>query len=655
MQVIKGEEFNKMSGNKVGINLIEKAPRGEITDRYGEKLVGNKKSYSVILLKNELPDNELNDVILNILNILEDEEIYFSDSLPIDPDSFELTFENNVQRYEWFEQYGYKKYINPEMDGEELLFSIAENIYGISAKYSDYDIRRVAGVRYEADTRGFSPISPFVLAEDVSVEIVSKIKESSEKYPCIAVSNSYVREYHNEGYASHLLGRIGKMNEKEYNIYKEKGYGFNDYIGKQGVEKLAEEYLRGKDGIKANLNNDSEVKLIDDSSAIPGANIVLTIDMDLQRVLEDSLANRIKKISSTGGIKSGKDANAGAAVVVDVKNGDILAIASYPTYDISLFNKQYSELSNDKNNPLWNRAASGTYTPGSTFKPLVAIAALESGNIKSKEKIFDEGIYKFYEDYRPRCWIWSEYQTTHGNINVTSAIEGSCNYFFYEAGRRTGIDVIDEYGNKFGLGEYTGSGLPEEVKGYIASPENKKKVVKNETEKGWYGADTLQAAIGQSIHSFTPMQLANYVATIANGGTRYKLNLLKSIRSGIDGSKIFEKSPEIAEQIQMKPENIDAVRRGMKNVVEEGSARAIFDGYPIQIGGKTGTAQVGSRVSNNALFAAYAPFDKPEIAVCVVIEHGVRGSNAAYVAKDLFDEYFGLNADAIAAFVEMEY
>lgn len=292
--------------------------------------------------------------------------------------------------------------------------------------------------------------------------------------------------------------------------------------------------------------------------------------------------------------------------------------------------------------PLWNRAVSGTYTPGSTFKPLVAIAALETGAITADEKIKDEGIYRFYEDYQPKCWIWQENKATHGSINVSSAIQNSCNYFFYETGRRVGIDVIDNYGAKFGLGEYTGVELPEEVKGNVSSPEYKKKVVKNQWDSGWFGADTLQTAIGQSYNAITPIQLANYAATIANGGTRYKVNLIKSVRSSLDNSVVMENKPTVAETIEISDGNLNAVKEGMKNVVDEGSAHAIFSGYPIKIGGKTGTAQLGKNASNNAFFIAYAPFDAPEIAVCVVIEHGVRGANAAYVARDLFDYYFGI-------------
>ena len=358
---------------------------------------------------------------------------------------------------------------------------------------------------------------------------------------------------------------------------------------------------------------------------------MLTIDSELQQTLEDSLEKTIKSI--------GNDCNAGSAVVLDVNSGDTLAIASYPTYDMTTFNADFSKLVKDESNPMLNRAVSGLYSPGSTFKPLTAIAGIQSGVISLSETIQCSGVYKFYEDYQPSCWIWSEYQSMHSHQDVTQAIENSCNVFFYELGRRLGIDALDEYAKKFGLGEYTGIQLTEETQGHMASPDYKKQVVTNVTDSDWFGGDTLQAAIGQSYSLFTPVQLANYCATIANGGTRYKVNLIDSIRSTVDGSLIESFDTEVIEQISIAPQTMNRIRAGMKKVVDEGSARSIFEGYPIQIGGKTGTAQLG-KGANNAIFIAYAPYDNPQIAVAVVLEHGERGTNAGRVARDIFDKYF---------------
>ena len=642
LQIVKGDQYRNLSGNKIGINLIEKAPRGEITDKYGNVLVSNRSGYSLQLLRTDIENQAFNDMILRVLDLLEESGVECTDSFPISEYPYQFTFADEEAKSAWFSGNKYKKYLKETMTPEEVLGVYANRVYRLEGEYSANDMRRIIGLRYEADIRGFSATSPCVLAENVSLDVVTRIKEHQNEIPCVAVTNHYVREYTQPGLASHILGRTGKISGEEYAKMKDKGYGYNDTIGKQGVEKSAEQYLRGTDGIKGSDQNvnGKTVTLVEKTPALAGNTVMLTIDSTLQKVAEESLAANINRIRTTGGQKTGADANAGAAVVLDIKNGDALALASYPTYDLERFNADYGSLSQDEDKPLWNRAVSGTYTPGSTFKPLVAIAALENGKITTKEKINDEGIYRFYPDYQPRCWIWQEYHTTHGSINVSKAIEQSCNFFFYETGRRLGIETIDAYAAQFGLGEYTGIELPEETKGSAASPEYKKKLVKTVTDQGWYGGDTLQAAIGQSYHLFTPVQLANYAATIANGGSRYKVNLIKSVRSSQDGSIVFENTPKVEQQINMQQNNLQAVKEGMKNVVDEGSASAIFDGYPIPIGGKTGTAQLGSKQSNNAVFIAFAPFDNPEIAVCVVLEHGVRGANAGYVAKDIFDSYF---------------
>ena len=519
-----------------------------------------------------------------------------------------------------------------------------KNIYKISPSYSETAARRIIGARYEADLHGFSSSSPFTIAQDVRVDIVTLLKEQPDKYKGVTVINDYVRNYEKPGLATHILGRIGKISAEEY-AAKSDSYNMDDNIGKQGIELWAEDYLRGRDGITGTSKTagGEEIVLSGGTEPKAGNSVILTIDGDFQQKVEDILAKNIRSIKRNGSKNKGADCNSGAAAVLDVKSGDVLALASYPTYDMSKFNEDYEKLIKDDTRPMWNRAISGIYSPGSTFKPVTAIAAMQSGKITPGEIIEDLGVYKYYQDYQPACWIWNGYHTTHGKLNVSGAIENSCNYFFYEAGRRTGIDTLDEYAAKFGLGVKTGIELSEESTGYMSSPEYKKKVVENVTSRDWYGGDTLQTAIGQSYSLFTPIQLANYTATIANGGTRYKVNLIKSIRSSADGTLIKESKPQAEEQLDIKPEYISAVKDGMHKVIDEGSASDIFQNYPISIGGKTGTAEVGNG-SNNALFIAYAPFDEPQIAVTVVLEHGVSGTNAAAVAREIFDEYFKLSS-----------
>ena len=647
LQIIEGKSYKSIADNRINTSITEKAPRGAIYDRYGVPLVTNKTGYSIVMQRAGMDSAELNGVFERITALIERNGCEYYDLLPISYPPYEYTFEDENgdgsaedEKSAWFEENLYKeKHINPDMSAEAVMEEF-KKIYKLDNSYNENQARRVIGARYEAELRGFSYVTPYTLAENVNVDIVTRIKENKSDYKGVFVTNSYMRNYEKPGVATHLLGRTGRINAEEYAQKKENGYGMNDIIGKQGVELWGEEYLRGTDGSMGSLKSTSEdSEAIESVDPVPGNYIVLTIDSELQEYVEKSLERTINSISASGGKNKGADCNAGAAVCIDVKTGDLLACASYPSYDMSRFDEDYSKLIKDERKPMWNRAVSGTYSPGSTFKPLSAIAALQSKNLSVNEIIVDEGVYKYYPDYQPACWIWNGYHTTHGPINVSQAIENSCNYFFYEVGRRMGISTLDEYAAKFGLGQKTGVELYEETAGHMASPEYKKQVVETVTESTWFGGDTLQAAIGQSYSLFTPVQLANYTATIANGGTRNKVNLIKSIRSSVDGSIVKEFTPQVMEHIDMSSEVLNAVKDGMRKVTDEGSAKNIFQGYSIAVGGKTGTAQIGNG-SDNALFVAYAPFDDPQIAVAVVLEHGSAGTNAAYVARDIFDKYF---------------
>lgn len=639
MQIIDGEYYRQTAESRLATSVVKKAPRGDILDRYGNVLVTNKSGYSVVMQKTSNDNAEINAAVGQVVEILNGTGNTVQDSLPITTDEpYEFLFEDSDgdgstsdERETWFSSNKYlDKYITADMNAREVLDAYC-GIYEIPE--GTRNSRYIAGVRYDADLKEFSYSNPVTVAENVNAEAVAEIKGRSEPIDGITVTEEYVRSYANPGLATHILGRVGRISGEEYEKNKGNGYGMNDIIGKQGIERWAESYLRGEDGIESTTAtvDGNDVELSQGVDPVPGNYVMLTIDSQLQRTLENSLESTIKSI--------GNDCNAGGAVVIDVNSGDTLAIASYPTYDMSRFNEDYSSLVADEDNPMINRAVSGLYSPGSTFKPLTAIAGIQSGVLKANETIDCTGVYRYYDDYQPSCWIWSEYRTTHSHQNVTQAIENSCNVFFYELGRRIGIDGLDEYAKKFGLGEYTGIELTEEAQGHMASPEYKKQAVSNAIDGDWFGGDTLQAAIGQSYSVFTPVQLANYCAAIANGGTRYKVNLIDSIRSSVDGSVVESFEPEVVEKIDIEPSTMDKIKDGMKKVVDEGSARSIFEGYPIKIGGKTGTAQLGTG-ANNAIFIAFAPFDNPQIAVAVVLEHGERGTNAGRVARDVFDAYF---------------
>lgn len=654
LQLLNGSAYLEAATNRLTTNVKEKAPRGEILDRYGEPLVTNQVAYDVVLQRAGMDNSELNNVIYQLVAVLYSEGCDYNDTLPISFNPYSFTFEDENgdgstedERSAWFENNKYykEKKLTADMDAETVL-SQYKQIYGISDQFDADTQRRIAGIRYEAELGGFSSVTPFTVADDVNVNVVAKLKEIQLKG--VSITNDYVRCYAQPGLATHILGRTGKISAEEYEKLSAEGYGMNDTLGKQGIEKSAESYLRGTDGTTGSIKrvNGKETSVVEDVAPISGNNVILTIDSKLQNVVEESLNRNIRSIraKSTGKGKDGGDCVSGAVVVLDVRSSDVLAMASCPTYDMSRFNADYNKLIEDDSKPMWNRAVSGLYSPGSTFKPLSAIAALQSGKLSLSETIHDDGVYKRYQDYQPACWIWTDSRgtQTHGDQNVSQAIENSCNYFFYEIGYRMGIGTIDDYATRFGLGEYTGIELDEEAKGAVASPEYKREIIKNVTSRDWYDGDTLQAAIGQSYSLFTPVQLASYVSTIANGGTRYKVHLIKSIRSSMDGTLVKESMPEEIDRIDINPQYLAAVKNGMKKVVDEGSAASVFTNYAIPIGGKTGTAQVGDG-SNNAVFIAYAPFDDPKIAVSVVLEHGVRGVNAAQVAKDIFDYYFGIS------------
>lgn len=467
----------------------------------------------------------------------------------------------------------------------------------------------------------FSYSNPFVFSEDADLELVTNIKESPEKYPCAEIITQPVRRYFYPESLVHILGRCGIISREEYE--NSTGYSYNDYIGKQGVEKTFESVLRGQDGLRAKEKYTQRgiKKFFEDVDAVAGKDVILTIDLHLQQKVEEALSFTV---SNTYG------ARGGAFVITDINSGEILASASNPSYNITEFNKKYAILSKDADKPFFNRCISGLYEPGSTFKPITAIAAMESGNLSADETIKTRGKYEYF-DQTFRCNIYRETGKTHGTIDVSRALGVSCNYFFYELGKRTGIEKIAEFATLFGLDNPTGIELKEETTGTIATPENRKK-------RGgvWYGGDALQASIGQSDNLFTPLALTNYVAALGNGGKVYSAHILKGIKDA-DGS-ISYRAPQILRKVNLKNETFDAIKKGMLDVTTNGTAKEVFRDFPVSVAGKTGTSQVSGRT--NGLFIGYAPAENPKIAFCVVIEGGGTGNAAGKCAKDVLSYYF---------------
>ena len=499
--------------------------------------------------------------------------------------------------------------------------------------------RAVAGVLYELYLRstGVYQANEYVFAQEVDIDFISRVKEQS--LPGVVIEATTVRQYHTP-YAAHLLGRVTPIFPEEVEYYTsldEDGdgvpdYSLNDTVGRDGVEQAFESYLRGDPGMRT-VERNTEGKIVSETwleEPEPGGNVVLTLDIGLQGYVEQVLAASVPAIDveeETGGA---------ACVVLDVDTAEVLTCASYPTYDITRYNADYNQYASDPTKPLLNRALQGLYAPGSTFKMVTAVAGLETGIIEPDTEIEDLGRYTYWSSPQPMCWIYWQRGTTHGWINVSEAIEVSCNYFFYEVGREVGIDVLVDYATRFGLGQYTGIELFEE-KGVMASPEF------TESLGGtWYEGSVLSVAIGQESSQFTPVQLANYIATLVNGGTRNAVHLLKEVKSGDFSQVEYTYEPQVLGTIEIETENLQAVKAGMLALTTQGSVSQHFRDLPFQAGGKTGSAQVDDQTDANAIFVCFAPYDDPEVALALVVERGGSGSELGAMAADILSYYFSV-------------
>ena len=499
----------------------------------------------------------------------------------------------------------------------------------------------MAGFRYYLEDCEFSSYNtPVTLAEDLDIDTVASLSEDSKLLPGISITVDDIRQY-NTTLAAHILGRVAAISAEEYAQLKDKGYSINDTLGKDGIEKALEEHLRGIDGTYA-VEYDRNGAVVDQyflEDPDPGNNVVLTLDMKLQAAAERALEQTLNDLRANKKKGEGGDAEGGCAVVIDVKTGEILALANWPTYNLETFSADFAANNSNPLAPLFNRCIAALYSPGSTFKMCTSVAALEEGIITPKTQIRDTGIYTYYEDYQPRCWIYRQYGRTHGLINVSQALKYSCNYFYYEVGRLMGNQTLAGYAAAFGLGQKTGIELTGEKAGHMASAAHRELT----GGEPWYAGDTLQAAIGQSDTQFTPIQLANYVATLVNGGTRYQPHLVKQITNNTGDAVVQDITPTILNTVKMSASTVKAVKEGMKGVVtEDGTASSYFQGFPIQVGGKTGSAQNTGGRSAHGLFVSFAPYDDPEIAVCVVGEYAGSGGALAPVCLEIYREYFGL-------------
>lgn len=647
MQVIEGKSYRDQSEKKMLRNETITAARGEIYDRNGVVLATNKWTFDLQIYKVKVTNDQQNQAIYDTIKILESNGDKIYSSFPINDEHTDFNFDNKNDELKW------KKDMNIKED-----FNFNQTIdyyidrYGLSS-YKREDAIKIIMVRYEASLMGYSLFKPVTVAKDISEKSLAQIEEQKFKlYGFDTVS--VPKRYYPEGLlASQTIGYVSKISSDEYTKLKDQGYTQNSIIGKMGIEQSFEKYLKGTDGIKrVEVDSQGTVSSENDvTKPVTGENVTLTIDYRLQKVAEDSLVNVINQIKTgTPTIKQYSDACAGSVVVLDTTTGEVLAMASYPSFNPNSFvdgidYKTWNAIANDSLTPMLNRSIAGLYSPGSTYKMLVGLAGLTDGKITTTEKITDPGVYPY--SYHPKCWIYEEYGLTHGSINVSDAIKVSCNSFFYEVGRRLGIDEIVKFAKLFELDQKSGLEVAGEKNGMIAG----------DNYKGtWYLGDTLSAAIGQSYNSYTPVELANYISAIANGGTLNKLTLLKSVEDtdnnvvGLD--ELNKYTSEFTgvnfqtKNLNLNQEYLNAIKVGMLSVTDDrgGTAYNAFKTLGVQVAGKTGTAEVPNG-SPNGIFVGFAPYDKPKIAIVAVIEHGGSGVYTANVVRPIMDEYFKIDKE----------
>ena len=646
LQLVNGDSFKSQATNTTDYKFTVTAARGDIVDSKGTRIASSTTGYNVVLNKLLMGDEDLDAMLQKIVGLLEKNGESWNDTLLIgQPDaagnySFTADSENTTEQRALAtmkENLGLQQYAT----ANDVMEKLVED-YDLSA-FPLYWQRILGGIHYEMQLQAFSNVNNFIMAENVSEATVATIKENSLSLPGVEIVETSTRSYEQGTVLPHVLGRVGKITAEKWKVtdengqvtypLREKGYNMNDIIGISGLESAYEDELRGKDGVET-ITRNSDGVIVDTALTTvpePGHTVQLTIDSDFQKAVDQALASNVQMISKAYGT-DGARANAGAVVVLDVKTGGVLAASNYPSFDQNLYSSQYSEYSADENMPLFNRALQGLYTPGSTYKPSVAVAALDTGLINRYSTVLCNGVYTFYKDYHPKC-------TRHGhsgNIDVVTAIKWSCNIFFYDVGRRLTSDVYDSYAYKLGLGQRTGVEVSEAL-GHLTTKNDS-----NYTE-----SLDVQAAIGQGNTAVTPIQLATYAATLANRGTRYRTHFVKAILDSNTGKTLQETQPEVVEVIEDKGETFDLVKEGMIGVSQTISALA---SYPYTIACKTGSPQrsesyyVGSTLKHytNATMIAYGPAEDPQIAIGVVVEYGGAGARTGQLVADIFTAYFAM-------------
>ncbi len=695
-QIVMGSSYREASQRRVAKQETVPAARGIVTDSRGQVLIGNRQTQQVTLDRSLMGTQaEQNETLLRLIQICREEGVTWRDDLYITAEApFQITRtetetdsftgrttvrytpfyvlytndhgreeeaytqlgalinalkENASSQLKWKDESGSEHSIADAMDifdtpaeaseAAQTILSWLRYRYEIGPEVPDNDARALAGIYYQLALLANDVIYEYTFAEDVDIDFISRVKE--EGLPGIKVSTATVRQYETD-YMAHLLGRVGAIQREDWPEYRELGYNMNDIVGIFGVEQAFEQYLHGSPGVRT-IETNTSGKVVNETYDVmpePGQTVELTIIHGLQKKVEDALAQYVPQLEGSRGA---------AMVVLNPKDGSLLASGSYPTYSLESYGNtaEYNALLDDELNPLLNRAMSGRYAPGSTFKMCTAVAGLEEGVINTRETINDLGVYVYY-DARPKCWLYRQAGGYHGRVNVSQAIRDSCNYYFYdtivrldEMDGREGIDILNSYARAFGLGAKTGIEMSENS-GVIAGPEYSASL--NST---WYRGNMLYAAIGQSDYQFTPLQMANYVSTLVNGGNHNQVHMLKSVKSN-DGTEVIETfDPVVLNTVEMQDSTMEAVKAGMLMVTTEGSVARYFTGLAaqgIQVGAKTGSSQVAGQENSNAMFVCFAPYDDPQVVMAIAVESGGSGSELGAIAADVLSYYF--NADA---------
>ena len=656
LQLVNGDDFKAQATNTTDYNFTVTAARGDIVDSSGRRIATSTTSYNVVLNKLLMGDRDLDTMLQQIVELLRENGESWNDTLLIgQPDAaghYEFTDDDTStsdqkQLADMKDTLGLQQYATAD-DVMEMLVE-KNNLQGFSLEWQ----RVLAGIHYEMDRQAFSNVNNFVMAENVSAATVATIKEHSLQLPGVEIVETSARSYEQSDIIPAVLGRVGKITAEKWKVtdsdgnvtypLRDKGYNMNDILGISGLESAYEDELRGKDGVETITRNSDGVIVDTQLTTVPepGHTVQLTIDSNFQRAVDKALAENIDMINrvyNTGDMK----AAAAAAVVIDVKDGGVLAASNYPSFDQNLYATNYSEYSSDPSLPLFNRALQGLYTPGSTFKPAVAVAALDSGLINQYSTVYCNGVYNYFKDYHPRC-------TRHGhsgNIDVVTAIKWSCNIFFYDVGRRLTSDVYDAYAYKLGLGQRTGVEVGEAV-GRLTT----------KSDSNYTASLDVQAAIGQGNTVVSPIQLATYAATLANNGTRYRTHFVKAILDTNTGEVLSETKPEVMDVIEGTGNTFELVRQGMKQVPSTISGK--ISSYPVPIACKTGTPQRSETYAPgkhylNAMMVAYLPADDPQIAIGISIEYGGYGARTGDLVVDIANAYFAMKDGTLEKQAEEE-